>query len=190
MAQKKTAVVSKSTSSRKKARNSDEQEQYTKALGGFERAVKLLQKRDIKKAQDQLSSFLSNFPEEKAMAERARTYLTFCERQLATKTVPRQLEELVAQGVFCHNRGEYDEAIKYLAKAVEMEPKNDHVHYCLASAYARVGDSRGASRHLKRAIASDPYNRVLAKRDGDFQTMRNDPSLADLLKEEATGAAP
>lgn len=190
MAQKKTAVRSKGASSRKKPRSTGEQERYTKALGAFERAAKLLQKRDIKKAHEQLSSFLSSFPEEKEMGERARTYLTFCERQLATKTIPRQFEELVTQGVFLHNRGEYDEAIKYLAKAVEMDPENDHAHYCLAAAYARVGDSRGASRHLKRAITSDPYNRVLAKTDGDFQTMRSDPSLADLLKEEATGAAP
>jgi len=187
---KKTAVRSKSTSTRKKPRSTGEQERHTKALGAFERAVKLLQKRDIKKAHDQLSSFLSSFPEEKALAERARTYLTFCERKLATIKIPRQLEELVTQGVFLHNRGEYDEAIKYLAKAVEMDSKNDHAHYCLAAAYARVGDTRGASRHLKRAITSDPYNRVLAKTDGDFQTMRNDPSLADLLKEESTGAAP
>ena len=190
MAQKKTAVRSKTTSSRKKARSSGEQERFTKALAAFERAVKSLQKRDIGKAQDQLNSFLSSFPEESELAERARTYITFCERQLAGSTPPKKFDELVTQGVFFHNRGEYDEAIKYLTKAVEMEPKNDHGHYCLAAAYARVGDSRGASRHLKRAISSDAYNRVLAKCDGDFQSVRNDPSLADLLKEETTGVTP
>ncbi len=193
MAQKKTATRFKSASSKKKAaRSSDEQERYVKAVGAFERALRALYKRDIEKAHSQFSSLISAFPEERELADRARGYIAYCEGELtrSASSKPKELEELITQGVFLHNRGEYDEAIKYLTKAVEMDPKNDHAHYCLAAAYARVGDSRGASRHLKRAITSDSYNRVLAKTDSDFQSIRNDPSLADLLSEDPSSLIP
>lgn len=187
MPQKKTAARSKSASSRKKpGRGTKDSEQYAKAVEAFERAVKNLRKGDFEKARSQFDSVASGFPEERELADRARMYLNICDRRLQSGRTysPKDFESTVAYGVFLHNRGDFDKAAEHLAKAVEMNPKSDHAQYCLAACYARIGDSRGATRHLKRAINVDPYNRVLALSDADFDALRSDPNLSQMLTVE------
>jgi tetratricopeptide (TPR) repeat protein len=194
MSPKKTAARSNRASRKKKsARGSEEAERYTKAVEAYERAVKTLHKGDLDRARTQFETITSNYPEETELADRCRAHLDVCERQLRKlKTFkPKDFESSVTYGVFLHNQGEFQGAVESLAKAVEMNPKSDHAHYCLAAAYARVGDNRGAVRHLKRAIGSDPYNRVLAITDNDFDSVRSDPTFAQILsEEEAPGPKP
>ena len=190
MAQKKTTSRSKKSTSRKKQRRrpGEVSESYSKAVEAFERAVKTLHKGDIDKARGQFETVLSNFAEERELADRAKSYISICDRKPGTRRsyTPKDLESTIAYGVFLHNKGDYHGAVTSLEKAVEMDPKNDHVHYCLAASYARIGDARGATRHLKRAIGADPYNRVLAISDTDFDSLRNEPTLVQILAEEAT----
>ncbi len=188
MAQKKAAPSSKSSSTRKKkTREADESTEHDrKAAEAFGRAVKNMHKGDWSRARTQLEAVIANFPEQRELADRARSYLVVCDRQ-STSSVPdspRAFEEVVARGVFLHNQGEHQKAVELLAKAVEMEPKSDHAHYCLAAAYACEGDTHGASLHLKRAINANSYNLFLAKSDNDFDSLREDPSLAEILAEE------
>jgi tetratricopeptide (TPR) repeat protein len=187
MSPKKAAARSNRTSRKKaSARGSEEAARYTKAVDAFERAVKTLHKGDLDRARSQFETIASNYPLETELADRARAHLVACERQLNKgKTFrPKDFESSVTFGVFLHNQGDFQGAVETLAKAVEMNPKSDHAHYCLAAAYARIGDSRGAVRHLKRAIGTDPYNRVLAISDNDFDSVRSDPTLAQILTEE------
>jgi tetratricopeptide (TPR) repeat protein len=190
MAQKKTASRSKKSTSRKKPRrgSGEVSERYSKAVETFARAVKTLHKREIDKARGLFETVLSNFAEERELVDRAQSYIIVCDRKTGTRRsyTPKDFESIVTHGVFLHNRGDYQGAVTSLEKAVEMEPKNDHAHYCLAASYARSGDARGATRHLKRAIGADPYNRVLAISDMDFDSLRSDPTLVQLLAEEAT----
>jgi Tfp pilus assembly protein PilF len=188
MAQKKTASRSKKSTSRKKPRGSGEaSERYSKAVAMFERAVKTLHKGDVDKARDHFEAVISNFAEERELADRVQSYIAVCDRKTEARRTytPKDFESIVTRGVFLHNKGNYQGAINSLEKAVEMEPKNDHAHYCLAASYARMGDARAATRHLKRAIGADSYNRVLAISDTDFDSLRSDPTLIQLLAEEA-----
>jgi tetratricopeptide (TPR) repeat protein len=189
MAQKKTASRSKKSTSRKKrGRGSEEvSEQYKKAVEAFERAVKTFHKGDKDKARTQFDTVISSFAEERELVDRARTFITVCDRGGGERrNSPKDYEGIVTYGIFLHNNGDYQGAVSSLEKAVEMDPKNDHAHYCLAASYARMGDSRGATRHLKRAISTDPYNRILAISDSDFDALRNDPTLVQMLAEEKT----
>ncbi len=188
MAQKKTASGSKGSSSReKKGIDSDaRQERHRKGVEIFDRAIKNLHKGDLTRAKGQFADVASTYPEQRDLLDRSRCYLAICERQAKASSPdsPRGFEEVVAHGVFSHNQGDYKLAIELLSKAVEMEPKSDHAHYCLAAAFARDGDTLGASRHLTRAVNTNPYNLFLARSDDDFDSLRTDPSLAKLLAEE------
>jgi tetratricopeptide (TPR) repeat protein len=189
MAKKKAASRPKKASSRKKASRSagEGSERYNKGVEAFERAVKTLHKGEFDKARGHFETVLSGFPEERELADRAHSFIAICDRksQANQNYTPKGFESTVTYGVFLHNKGDYQSAVHSLEKAVEMDPRNDHAHYCLAASYARSGDARGATRHLKRAISTDPYNRVLARSDADFDSLRNDPALTQLLAEEA-----
>ena len=171
--------------SRKKlTKKTSKREGYDKALEAFEKALKVLHKGDVDRARDQFQALAAELSREPGLADRAKAYVAICDRQKKSKSsfAPRTFEEVVTYGVFCHNRGDYDRAIKYLSKAVDMEPKSDHAHYCLAAAYSRHGDARDATRHLKQALAADSYNRVLAKTDQDFAALRDEAEVAQLLE--------
>jgi tetratricopeptide (TPR) repeat protein len=190
MAQKKAASRSKKAASRKKSSRSSSEglERYNKGVEAFERAIKTLHKGDIEKARGQFETILSGFPEERELTDRAQSFMNICDRKTRIRRThtPKDIESTVAHGVYLHNKGDYESAVGSLEKAVEMDPKNDHAHYCLAAAYARSGDARSATRHLKRAISTDPYNRVLAMTDTDFDSLRSDPTLTQILAEEVT----
>jgi len=83
--------------------------------------------------------------------------------------------------VFLHNRGEFEEALKYFHQAAEMHPKNEHVLYCMAAAAARAGDTPSALKALKSAIASNPSNRAQARSDSDFDPIREDTRFEALV---------
>ena len=183
MAKKATARTKSAPFSRKKlARKSSERpEGYNKAIEAFEKALKALHKGDVERARSQFDAIVTEFREEPEVVDRALAYRAACDRQRKSSFSPRTFEEAVAYGVFCHNRGDYDRAIKYLSKAIDMEPNSDHAHYCLAAAYSRHGDSQDATRHLKQAVTGNPYNRVLAKTDADFAALRDGTEVAQLL---------
>jgi tetratricopeptide (TPR) repeat protein len=187
MAPKKAASRSKSgPSTRKKTTtraSGEEAERYNKALDTFERALKNLHKGEIDRARDLFNTVLSDFPGERELGERSRVYLAVCERsgRRGSSPSPRDFEDFVHYGVFNHNQGDYQKAAKYLERALDLKPKSDYVHYCLAATYARLGDSKAAARHLKEAVQSDGYNRVLARIDQDFDPIRDQGEVAELL---------
>ncbi len=182
MAKKATGRSKGGLLSRKKlARKSSDKTAYNKSLEAFEKALRVLHKGDPERAKNQFEAIASEAREEPEIADRAQAYMSICDRQRKSSFSPRTFEEIVAYGVFCHNRGEYDRAIKYLTKATDMEPSSDHAHYCLAAAYSRHGDSGDAARHLKQAVNANTYNRVLAKTDEDFAAVRDEAEIAGLL---------
>lgn len=184
MAKKATTRSKGGLFARKKlAKKTTKRADYDKSLEAFEKALKVLHKGDFDRARDQFEKLATEFRGDPELADRAQAYLSICNRRKRSKSsfAPRTFEESVTYGVYCHNRGDYDRAIKYLSKAVDMEPKSDHAHYCLAAAYSRHGDAGDATRHLKQAVAGDTYNRVLAKNDDDFAALREEAEVAQLL---------
>jgi Tfp pilus assembly protein PilF len=150
----------------------------------FEKAMKALGKRDYERAKEQFGTLIASHPDERDLVERAALYRGLCDRALEKRPSfrPKTLEDLVNYGVFLHNRGEYQEALKYFAQAAEQQPKNEHVLYCTAAAAAQAGDTAAALRALKAAIQANAANRAQARSDSDFDSLRDNDEFLELLE--------
>ena len=63
----------------------------------------------------------------------------------------------------------------------DEDPDNDHALYMLAVAHAQRGEHAEAVAHLERAIALNPENRALARRDPDLEPLRDDDAFRAAL---------
>jgi tetratricopeptide (TPR) repeat protein len=148
----------------------------------FQRAFKSLNKKDFERAGALLDQLIAQYPEERDVVERARAYKAVCDRSTEKRpSRPKGFDDLLHYGVFHHNRGEYQEALKFLNQAAEIHPRNEHVLYCVAAAAARAGDTATALKSLRSAIAASPANRAQARSDPDFDGLRDQPDFIALL---------
>src|SRR5262245_29110427 len=169
----------------KKAAVSDRRS--AQAVELFEKAMRALGKRDYERAKEHLEALISAHAEERDVAERARLYLGVCRRALEKRPAfkPKTFDELLNYGVFLHNRGEFDEALKILGQAADQQPKNEHVLYCIAASAALSGDVTSALRSLRAAIAANPASRAQARADADFDPIRENEEFVEILESEA-----
>jgi tetratricopeptide (TPR) repeat protein len=78
----------------------------------------------------------------------------------AVDLYPNFTDALIAMGKMSTARGEPEKAVEYLKRALKVDPENEVVHYRLAQAYQRMGDSRQSAqameefRRLRAAAAS------------------------------------
>lgn len=155
---------------------------YVEAVALYERGVQALQTHDFSLAQQLLESVLSKYPDEKELHERVRLYLNVCLRQAKPKTpAPRTVDERLYAATLSINGGRFDEAIAHLRLVRDEDPDNDYALYMLAVAHAQRGEHVEALAHLERSIALNPENRALAKRDADFDVLRQDESFQATL---------
>lgn len=160
---------------------------FQQALDTFERAVKALGRKDFDRARQLLDDLIASHPEERELLERARSYRALCERAREKRPArPKTFEDLLNYGVFLHNRGDFPLAIKYLQQAADIHPRNEHVLYCLAAAQARVGDTPAALKALRSAIMANPANRMQARRDPDFDSLREAADFDALVAPRAS----
>ena len=76
----------------------------------------------------------------------------------------------------------YDEAKRLYLQGLELHPGNTSLLYDLACVEALAGDKESALEHL-RAAAENPRLREHARKDSDFDSLRDDPRF-----DAATGA--
>jgi tetratricopeptide (TPR) repeat protein len=158
------------------------------ALEGFEKAMKALGKHDYERARDLFEAVVEGFPDERDLLERARSYRALCERSLEKRPAfrPKTFDELLHHGVYLHNRGEYEEALKFLRQAADIHPRNEHVLYCIAATAARAGDSATALKALRQAVTAGPANRAQARQDPDFDALREDEEFLSIVYSKAS----
>jgi tetratricopeptide (TPR) repeat protein len=162
---------------------------YFEAVALYEKGLEALQRHDYAAAIDRFKSVLRLYPEEKELHERVRLYLNICERQAAPREAsPQSIEERLYASTLAINGGKYDEAISHLRLVRDEDPDNDHALYMLAVAHAQRGELAEAVAHLERAIALNPENRALARRDPDLEPLRDDEAFRVTL--EAPGPMP
>jgi tetratricopeptide (TPR) repeat protein len=161
----------------------------SQAVELFEKAVKALGRKEYDKAREHFDAIISSHADERDVVERARSYRIFCDRALSESKRaayrPKGFDELLNYGVFLHNRGEFEEALKSLRQAAEIHPKNENVLYCLAATSARAGDTDSALKALRSAISVSPETRGQARRDPDFDVLREDDEFNALVYEQA-----
>lgn len=182
MAQKKARSKS-GVKSKKAGRGASEIERYEKGLDAFEKAVKAVYRGEADKAKEQLERLRESYGDESALMDRVNAFLAICEKKLSPQRRPKTTEELVTHGVMLHNAGDSQQAIKTLTKALEAEPSNPHIEYCLAAAHARADEPAEAARHLREAIRADRTVRIQALSDEDFTSIWDRTEVAALLSE-------
>jgi tetratricopeptide (TPR) repeat protein len=155
---------------------------HDQAVERFERGFQALQQRQFSRAAALLSEVVSGYPDEKELQERARVYLSICERQKASQAPsPRSLEERVNAATVAINRGAFTEALTLLRKLQADHGDNDYVQYMLSVVYTVLGDFPHALEHLKHAVALNHENRFLATHDADLDSLRQDPGFSGVL---------
>jgi tetratricopeptide (TPR) repeat protein len=155
---------------------------YRQGVELFDKAVKAFGKKDFVRAEALLKGLIESHEDQRDLAERARAYLAMCERARGDRPPrPRTFEELLNYGVVLHNRGEFEQAVKYLRQAVSKHPKNEHALYCLAAAHARAGEAEAALKTLRSAIQANPSSRTQARHDADFEPLRREDEFLALV---------
>jgi tetratricopeptide (TPR) repeat protein len=168
--------------SRAKKRSSVPVRRSNPAVDLFEKALKSLNRKDFERARDLLDQLIETYPDEREVVERARAYRTICDRSLGRRASrPKTFEDLLKYGIYHHNRGEYQEALKFLNQALEIHPRNEHVLYCVAAAAARAGDTPTALKALRSAITASSTNRAQARSDSDFDGLRGHADFIALI---------
>jgi tetratricopeptide (TPR) repeat protein len=156
---------------------------YFEAVAVYERGLEALQRHDYQTAAELLESVLRLYPEEKELHERVRLYLNICHRQSTRREdAPQTIEERLYAATLAINGGRYDEALVHLRLVRDEDPDSDHALYMLAVAHSQRGEHAEAIAHLERAIALNPENRALARRDPDLEPLRGDDAFRSALE--------
>jgi tetratricopeptide (TPR) repeat protein len=158
----------------------------TEAVALYQRGLEALQRHDYPSAVQLLDSVLRQYPEEKELHERVRLYLNVCERQLTRREdEPQSVDERLYAATIAINGGKYDEALVHLRLVRDEDPDSDHALYMLAVAHAQRGEHAEAIAHLERAIALNPENRAMARRDPDLDPLRDDDAFRSAVESAA-----
>jgi tetratricopeptide (TPR) repeat protein len=148
---------------------------YEKALGAFGEAMKEFHKGRFDRAQELLKAFLEKYDSEKELVDRARLYLHMTQEKGKRETVSlKTLDDYVYYSVYKINSGAYEEALKLLEKALEMDQEEGRVYYLMADAHILMGKPDEAMECLKKAFQKDKFYRILAQNEIDFEPLWDD----------------
>jgi tetratricopeptide (TPR) repeat protein len=75
---------------------------------------------------------------------------------VAPRTLPGDDAKLTTEGIALGKSGRFDEAVKFLTQALEINQGNALAHYNLALAYQAQGEMVNAIREHQRALGIDP----------------------------------
>jgi len=152
------------------------------ALSLLEKAIKLLYRKEIRKARSELDTLIAKYTKEFEIIARARSYILICEREEARrKKAAISTDQLYSMGVIEHNSGNYDKSISYFRQTLENYPNTDYIHYSLAASLALQQNTPEAILSLKRAIDLNEDNRIYARNDSDFSLLHTHREFADLI---------
>jgi tetratricopeptide (TPR) repeat protein len=120
------------------------------------------------------------------IADKARSYAQICARKTQGTEVDLQTsDDHFNYGVERLNARDMEVARLHLDRALAMEPDGEHILFTLALCCGLAGDGAAACENLKRAIALEPKNRILARQDPEFLALAQQvPAIRALLMPE------
>ena len=65
---------------------------------------------------------------------------------------PESLEDYISIAEEYHDRGDFERAIVYLERSIEIDPENARLYYLIGYIYYQLDDSNNAIRYLSQAI--------------------------------------
>jgi tetratricopeptide (TPR) repeat protein len=148
---------------------------YEKALAAYSEAMREFHKGRLDKAKELLEAFLEKHDTEKELVDRAKIYLQMTREKGKKETVTlKTLDDYVYHSIYKINSGAHEEALQFLAKALDMEEEEGRVYYLMADAHILMGKAEEAMECLKKAFQKDKVYRILAQNEIDFEPLWND----------------
>ncbi len=148
---------------------------YQKALTVYSQAMRLFHKGHYSEAAAKLKVLLEKFSKEREIADRAQVYLAICQERGKKEEIQlKTFDDYYQYSVYKINQGNYEEALKYLSKAHQMQPKEGKILYLMADVYCLMGNKDECLEYLKKAIQVDKFFRILAQNERDFADLRED----------------
>lgn len=156
---------------------------YQKALALYNQGIKDFRKGDREKALSYFRELVINYPEEHELVDRARVYMTICERGSKKESIsPRNVEDYLFYAQMKINQADLPGALKLLEKALELKREEAKVYYLMATAYIQDGQIDEGLEALKRAIQKDKSLAVMAQNEPDFEPVWEDKRFKVLVK--------
>jgi tetratricopeptide (TPR) repeat protein len=150
-------------------------DEYQKALTAYAQAVKDFHKGDFARAAELLEGVIEKFSQEPEVVDRARAYLAIALKRQKRDTVPlKGFDDYLRYAAGRINQGDYEGALKLLEKALEFKDQEARVHYLMADAYCRLGQTEAGLDELKKAIQKDKSLAVMAQNEADFSSLWED----------------
>lgn len=114
--------------------------------------------------------------------ERYEEALVDCNRSLELR--PDDPDTLGNRGITYGHLERYGEASTDLNRSLEIRPHHPDTLYNLACLFALWGKADDSVAYLEKAIALNKKNREDAKKDKDFDNIRDDPRFKELIELE------
>lgn len=138
----------------------------------YEKGAAALQKKKYEEAEKHFRALIDGFGDERELADRARLYLAVCQRQTKAAARPAgDAEDVYYAALVEKNRKNFQAAIEQLKKS-SRKNGDGKVPYLLACCYAQLNEAESALEALEQAITEDESSRALARRDPDFEPLR------------------
>lgn len=158
---------------------------YEKAIAAYSQAMKAFRKKDYSKSEELLKQFLETFPKEKELVDRVHLYLKLCDNIKNKETVSlKSFEDYYQYSVIKINLGEYDEAVKSLSKAQELEPQSAKIDYMLANVHCLMENEEECLKFLSNSCEKDPYFKILAQNEEGFEILRENEEFKKITDQE------
>ena len=152
-------------------------DEYQKALAAYADAMREFRKEKFDKAVEMLKGFVEKYPAEKELVDRAKLYAGISEERAkgSKETISlKSVEDYFHYGIYRMNAGDFEEAQKYLEKALKLSPEEGKIHYALADLHCLLGQTDLCLEYLKKAIQLDKFFRILAQNETDFEPVWED----------------
>jgi len=163
----------------------NKKDEYRKALAAYAEAMKEFRKAKYDKAAESLRNFIERFPAERDLTARARTYLMISEEHLKEPrefAAPKTIDDLVHAAVYQMNAGASEEAMKFIEKAMKIEPDDPRILYLHADLLCRSGQLDAALDSLRRAVQADKSYRILAQNEMDLAPLWEDKRFKSITR--------
>lgn len=156
---------------------------YEKTLSAYGQAVKAFRRGECKKATDYFAVFIEKHPAEKELVDRAKIYMKICEDKAKKDVIAlKDFDDYYEMGVYRMNQGAYEEALKLLHKALEIDSGEGKIIYLIGKVHYLMGDKDKFLDNLKSAIQVDKTFKVFAQNDLDIDDMKDNKKFKLITK--------
>ena len=108
----------------------------------------------------------------------------------ALRKEPECVEAYNGVGVTFYARGDYDEALAWYKRAIEVDPRFGDAYYNMACLYALQGQKQLAFRYLRLAALNHYSELEQLLADPDLASLHGDPQLKDLVEQMSVALKP